>query len=384
MTGYARHLPALTILLIVLVLHFQVWRWLMAAGGMRRSLSRRLAASLAIGFVVALVLAGFSLSFTRVLQAVPPGSWIAWLRAAALGWALWSIGMFLAVSLWRCIPRFDPGRRRVLQAVGGGLFTAPVVVGGVGAFVERTRLVAREVDLPIDGLSPDLHGLRLVQLTDMHLGPFLSEKELARAVDMANEFRAHIALVTGDLITDRGDPLDACLRQLSRLKSSDGIFACMGNHEGYIRAENYTARQGRRLGIEFLRGASHLVRFGDASLNLAGVDHQKMGGPYLVKGRRLLREGSLNVLLSHNPDVFPVAAAQGYRLTMAGHTHGGQLAVELFGLSLNVSELFTPYVHGVYRRGRSAVHVSRGIGTVGIPVRIGAPPEVNLVRLCAT
>jgi uncharacterized protein len=221
-------------------------------------------------------------------------------------------------------------------------------------------------------------------LTDIHLGPFLSEKELARAVDMANEFRPHVALVTGDLITDRGDPLDACLLQLSRLKSANGIFACLGNHEGYTRAENYTARQGRRLGIEFLRGASHLVRFGDASLNLAGVDHQSMGRPYLVNGKRLLRPGSLNVLLSHNPDVFPVAAAQGYDLTMAGHTHGGQLALELGGLSLNLSEFFTPYVHGVYRRGRAAVHVSRGIGTVGIPVRLGAPPEVNLVRLCAT
>jgi hypothetical protein len=240
------------------------------------------------------------------------------------------------------------------------------------------------VDLSIIGLPPALQGLRLVQLSDIHLGPFLREKELVRAVGMANEFRAHIALVTGDLITDRADPLDACLRQLSLLKSSDGIFACMGNHESYIKAENYTAQQGRRLGIEFLRGASHLFRFGDASLNLAGVDHQKMGGPYLVDDGRLVRAGSLNVLLSHNPDVFPAAAAQGYDLTMAGHTHGGQLAFELFGLSLNLSEFFTPYVHGLYRRGRSAVYVSRGIGTVGIPVRIGAPPEVNLVRLCAT
>lgn len=384
MTGYARHLPALTILLIVLVLHFQMWRWLMVADGVRRSLSRRLAASLGMGSAVALMLAGFSLGFTRVLLAVPPGPWIAWMRAAALGWALWSIGVFLAVFLWRRIPEFDPGRRRLLQAAGGALLAAPVVAGGVGVFVERTRLVAREVDLPIDGLPPALQGLRLVQLSDIHLGPFLSEKQLARAVDMANEFRAHIALVTGDLITDRGDPLDACLRQLSRLKSSDGIFGCLGNHEGYIRAEKYTARQGHRLGIEFLRGASHQLRFGDASLNLAGVDYQRMGGPYLADGGRLLREGSLNVLLSHNPDVFPVAAAQGYRLTMAGHTHGGQLALELFGLSLNVAEFFTPYVRGVYRRRQSAVHVSRGIGTVGIPVRIGAPPEVNLVRLCAT
>jgi predicted MPP superfamily phosphohydrolase len=109
-----------------------------------------------------------------------------------------------------------------------------------------------------------------------------------------------------------------------------------------------------------------------------------MGGPYLRNSGHLVRQGSLNVLLSHNPDVFPVAAAQGYDLTMAGHTHGGQLALEISGHSLNLAKSFTPYVYGVYRRGRSVVHVSRGIGTVGIPVRLGAPPEVNLVRLCAT
>jgi predicted MPP superfamily phosphohydrolase len=384
MTGYARHLPVLIILLIVLALHLQGWRWLMAAGSMRRSLARRVAAGLAMGLAVGVLLAGFSLSFMRVLWAAPPGPWIAWVRAAAMGWALVSVGMFLAVLLWRHAPSFDPARRRLLQAAGGVFFAAPVVAGGMGFFVERVRLNARQLDLPLDGLPPDLQGLRLAQLTDIHLGPFLSEKELARAVDMANEFRPHLTLVTGDLITDRGDPLDACLRQLSRLKASDGIFGCMGNHEGYIRAQEYTAREGRRLGIEFLRSASRLLRFGNAYFNLAGVDHQTMGGPYLRNGERLVRQGSLNLLLSHNPDVFPVAAAQGYDLTMAGHTHGGQLAIEISGHSLNLAKFFTPYVYGVYRQGRSVLHVSRGIGTVGIPVRLGAPPEVNLVRLCAT
>ena len=91
-----------------------------------------------------------------------------------------------------------------------------------------------------------------------------------------------------------------------------------------------------------------------------------------------------NILLSHNPDVFAVAARQGWDLTLAGHTHGGQVNVEILNQSLNAARFFTPYIYGLYRQGRSSIWVTRGIGTVGVPARLGAPPEVAFIRLCAT
>ena len=118
---------------------------------------------------------------------------------------------------------------------------------------QRFDLSLREQDLEFPGLPKDLDGLRLVQLTDIHLSPFLTERELARAVDMANETRAHLALVTGDLITTARDPLDTCLRQLSRLRADAGVFGCLGNHEVYANAEDYVEQQGARLGIHYLR-----------------------------------------------------------------------------------------------------------------------------------
>ena len=108
-----------------------------------------------------------------------------------------------------------------------------------------------------------------------------------------------------------------------------------------------------------------------------------MGGPYLVGTGVLTEKGCYNVLLSHNPDVFPVAAAQGHDLIISGHTHGGQVNLEIPGMPLNVARFYTPYIHGTYRKGSSLLYVSRGIGTVGVPLRLGAPPEVNLIRLCA-
>jgi hypothetical protein len=116
-------------------------------------------------------------------------------------------------------------------------------------------------------------------------------------------------------------------------------------------------------------------------LNLAGVDYQTSTEPYLQKAGALVVPGACNVLLSHNPGVFPVAAGQGWNLTLSGHTHGGQVTVEILDQSLNPARFFTPYVHGLYRLGAAALYVTRGIGAIGFPARIGAPPEITLLRL---
>lgn len=260
---------------------------------------------------------------------------------------------------------------------------APAAALGYGTLIERLNFRVREVDVPLAGLADDLDGLRILQLSDIHLSAFLSEADLARVVDAARELRPHVTVVTGDLISSRGDPLDACIRQLARLKADAGVFGCMGNHERYAHVENYTAAAAARMGIEFLRQRSRQLRFGGAILNLAGVDYQRVGKreTYLKGAERLVVPGAANVLLSHNPDVFPVAARQGYHLMMAGHTHGGQVTVEILDQSISAARFFTPYVYGLYGDSRAAAYVTRGIGTIGLPARIGAPPEIAVLRL---
>jgi predicted MPP superfamily phosphohydrolase len=201
---------------------------------------------------------------------------------------------------------------------------------------------------------------------------------------MANETRAHIGLVTGDLISRSSDPLDACFRQLKRLRVDSEILGCLGNHEVYAGSEDATTEMGAGQGIEFLRHQSRMLQFGSARLNFAGVDYQSSKEPYLVGAEQLVVPEVTNILLSHNPDVFPVAARQGYDLTIAGHTHGGQVNMEILHQNMNLVRFITPYIYGIYKEGKSSIFVTRGIGTVGLPARIGAPPEVALIRLCAT
>jgi uncharacterized protein len=317
-------------------------------------------------------------------------------RQVRMAAALWIFGASVGYYLYRLhgyveakVVGFNPDRRRLLRTATGAAVCAPFGVIGYGTFIGRTNFRVREVEIPIRNLSPDLAGLRIVQLSDIHLSPFLSETELARVVDASNELRPHVAVITGDLISDRGDPLDACLNQLARLRPEAETLGCMGNHEIFAGAIPRAMEHGRRLGIRFLRNQHRSLKFGGGVLNIAGVDYQRISlrARYLEGAERMVERGAVNVLLSHNPDVFPAAARKGYDLTLAGHTHGGQVTVEILQQSLNVARFFTPYVYGLYQlesRGRMrSAYVTRGIGTVAMPVRIGAQPEIALVRLAA-
>jgi predicted MPP superfamily phosphohydrolase len=382
----ARNLPDLTLLGMVLLAqaaavfyllrepaaHSQSWirRTILASGG-------------ASGIVL---IVGFLLMFARVSRYFPVSA-ASWIRGSAMIWAFLSVlwtGSFLMWQVLKAFGREDhsPVRRQFLNATGAALFVAPVAAVAYGVFVERTNIRLREQKIMIPGLPEDLDGLRIVQLTDIHLSPFLSEKELGRCVGMANETNAHLALVTGDMISVNRDPLDACLKHLSGLHSEAGIFGCLGNHEIYAGCEDYATEHGARLGIRYLRMESAKLKFGGTVMNLAGVDYQRFRAPYLVGAEKLVQPGVFNVLMSHNPDVFPDAARQGYDLTIAGHTHGGQVRVEILRQDMNIARFFTPYVDGLYQERGKTIFVGRGIGTIGLPARLGAPPEVALLRLC--
>ena len=362
---------------------------LLRASGRLFSGGARTAARGAVFLFDALLLAGYSFTFSELVPRLGiPGQVALIMGAGILAYLITATAALAVYLAFKAIGKqlgaaVNPGRRRALNVAGNVLMAAPFAVMGYGAVVERLDFRVRELDVPLPGLPLDLDGLRILQLSDIHLSAFLHESELAKAIDMALDLRPHLTVVTGDLISSRGDPLDACIRQLARVKSDAGTFACMGNHERYARAERYAAEAGARAGIRFLRGEAQTLRFGNSVLNLAGVDYQSLAdrGHYLRGAERLVVPGALNVLLSHNPDVFPVAAQQGYNLLLAGHTHGGQVTVEILDQSINPARFFTPYVYGLFRAGRSAAYVTRGIGTIGIPARIGAPPEISILRL---
>ncbi len=296
----------------------------------------------------------------------------------------WSITP-IAAGIWLrrkfAAKPFDPDRRALLRTSVGALTAAPAVALGIG-IITRKDLTIREVSLSFPNLPKDLRGLRLVQLSDIHMSSFYSAADLRRAVDAANGLRADLMFVTGDLITDKFDPLDQCLLELKRLRAASGVWGCLGNHEQHAKVERYTAETAKKMGLFFLRQEREMLRFGADKLNLVGVDHQRRNLPYLQHAGQMVVPDAFNLLLSHNPDVFPVAEKQGFQLTVSGHTHGGQINLEVLGRNLNVVDLVTPFTKGTYHINSSSLYVNSGLGTIGVPVRLGSPPEVTLITLC--
>jgi uncharacterized protein len=337
-----------------------------------------------LGLVFVMMAFGLVLDSNRVHNHFP--SWVfSTVRATHLAWMIVSLSVFLLhliyINLFSNWYSHSPKRRAFLNTS----YVAPAIVLGYGALIERDQFQVREVEIPIKGLPRELHGLRLLQLTDIHIGAYMPERTLARVIDMANETKPNLAIMTGDLLTRRGDPLDECLRQLKRVKADAGLIGCMGNHELYSGALKYVETNASRMGMDFLRQRAKPMTFNGRTLNFVGYDYQaKRFGPYLKGAERLVDPNMVNILLSHNPDVFRISPEKGYQLTLSGHTHGGQIAVEYLNPYLNVASFVTPYVAGYYHERDSSLYVSRGVGTIGVPARVGVPPEITLIRLCAT
>lgn len=292
---------------------------------------------------------------------------------------------------------FSPSRRTFFQyaAVLAGGF--PFLAATYGFAAGRLRYKIERIDVPVANLPPELDGLRIAQLSDIHIGDYMPPREIARAVDMANSLQPDISFVTGDFVSSEGDPLDTCITELSRLRAPLGVWGCNGNHEIYAGVEDEAERLFRAKGMRLLRGANAVVEHKGGRFNLLGVDYQRdhmtsgePTGPMLHEIEPLIRRDMPNILLSHNPNSFRRAAELGIELSLAGHTHGGQVKVEIVDHSMSPARLITPFVAGLYHLPvhtngngpqKAALYVNRGLGTFGFPVRIGVPPEITLLTL---
>jgi predicted MPP superfamily phosphohydrolase len=301
-------------------------------------------------------------------------------------------------------------RRRFVQAATALAGAIPFGVGAYGFLIGRHNYQVHQVDLPVSGLPPELDGLRIAQLSDIHIGSYMSAAEVRRAVGLANELKPHLSVVTGDFVTGPNDPLESCISELARLQAPLGVWGCNGNHEIYAKAQERSADLFADHGMKLLRQENAEIIWRDAKFNLIGVDYQLARS---FHGRRLImlaRTGALvrrdipNILLSHNPNSFPRAAELGIELMLTGHTHGGQVRVEILDHDFSPAHFMTPYVAGLYKRPlgcdstlgdqevstatsaapAALVYVNRGLGTIGAPVRLGVPPEISLLTLrCA-
>jgi predicted MPP superfamily phosphohydrolase len=283
----------------------------------------------------------------------------------------------------------SPGRRRFLERAAAGATAAPFVAGAYGLLYGRLNLETTKQPIRLARLPKAFEGFRIAQLSDIHIGPFMPKEEIRKFAGIANALKPDLIVLTGDFVT--WDPATqlAVVEALSGLKAPFGVFGSLGNHDAWARVEDSITALFQQTGVRILRHEAVPITSHGESLNLIGVDFQTLRriGPtgatrHLLRGvETLMSPGQVNILLSHNPDTFDRAAELGIDLSLAGHTHGGQAALEFISPELAPSRLVTPYVAGWFQKPGGQLYVNRGIGTIGVPIRIGAPPEITVYEL---
>ena len=242
---------------------------------------------------------------------------------------------------------------------------------------EANSLSLERVTITLDRLPKALDGFKIVQLSDTHHSPFTSIEHIQRAVKIANRLRPDIFLLTGDYVSHDREYIAPVAAALGKLKSKYGTYACLGNHDHWTDADLVT-HLFRGEGINMLINEGLRIEARGASFWLAGVDDYMVGKTDLPAAMKGSYPDELKLLLAHNPIIFREAARLGIDLTLSGHTHGGQVKVRDDAKRLFPQRKLKA---GLYYRKNSQIYITRGIGTVVVPMRYRCPPEISLLEL---
>ena len=327
-----------------------------------------------------------------------------WLRALArfglyfqmltlLDLLLWGVAALVwrLAHLWRNglgVPPENPDRRRFLRqtsAAGAGLAAYGVFAGTIQARSDP-EIVRHQFHFP--SLPEGLDGLRIVQISDLHAGPLLQAGQMERWRRLAEEERPELLLVTGDIVDSLPEEAEAFVAAFKGFRAPRGIFAILGNHD-YFTDPRPIWKSLEAMGVEFLENRNAVVERNGALLGLVGLQDPMAShghfrsirygpGPDPNQAVQGLPPTAWRLCLSHRPNDWHLARRTGAHLTLSGHTHGGQVNL-IPGVSSAV--IMGPYTQGLYTRGEDHLYVNRGLGVVGLPVRIGAPPEITVLTL---
>jgi predicted MPP superfamily phosphohydrolase len=306
--------------------------------------------------------------------------------SAIFAWHLLAVPLWL---IWRAVRLVANGARRVVRGpvvepesavtrreflATASTFAPAILIGGAAAVGEAQleQFRTRRLDVPIAGLPPALEGLTIAHVSDLHIGRFTRAAVVERIVRATNDLDADLALLTGDLINFALRDLPAGMDFVRGLRAKHGVFLCEGNHD---LIENGPAfrRAMLRADLPFLRGETETLTIHGSPLQIFGLPWTHGSDSHsrsVAQLAPLRRSDAFPILLAHHPHAFDFA--QNFPLTLAGHTHGGQL---MLNEQLGFGPVLFRYWSGVYRRDGRTLVVSNGVGN-WFPIRIAAPAEI--------
>ena len=260
-------------------------------------------------------------------------------------------------------------------------FALAVIAAGYGYYQARRTPAVREVDVPIANLPPALVGLRIVQISDLHVGSTIKAPFVERVVARVNELQPDLIAFTGDLADGTVERLAPHTASLAELTAPLGVYFCTGNHEYYSGVERWT-EQARRLGFDVLINEGRQIDCGGGRIALAGTTDFSAGelvpdhASDPAKALAASDGADVRILLAHQPRSIEAASRAACHLQLSGHTHGGQFVPWKYVVSLQ-----QPYVAGLHKFRDTWIYIHRGTGYWGPPLRLGAPSEIALLTL---
>ncbi|MFQ5817118.1 MAG: metallophosphoesterase [Terriglobia bacterium] len=246
----------------------------------------------------------------------------------------------------------------------------------------RRRLYAIEVthwQIEVPRLPVAFTGLRLAQLSDIHHGLYMPLEHVAAAVELANRLEPDLVALTGDFVSHSRKYIEPVAEVLGRLCAPLGVFAVLGNHDFRVGANRVVAALAHH-GIEVLRNRHVRVARDSASLCVAGVDGVRDAEANLRQALQGVGTEATTFLLCHNPAILPCAAAYDIKLVLSGHTHGGQVGLGRLRRLAATRGLSLPFAHGWQEFNGTQLYISRGLGTVILPIRFRCPAEIPLLQ----
>ncbi|MCB2205442.1 metallophosphoesterase [bacterium] len=276
------------------------------------------------------------------------------------------------------------GRRDFLRTSLTGLTVISVSGPSFGKIASEPdfEVVYKTIRMP--GLPDKLRGTRIAMISDIHSGPTMSRKDLVPYVKHINKLKPDAILLPGDFIQNKNEEIEPVCDVFRHLKAPYGVYGCTGNHD-YFADADHVSNELEHAGVNMLRNEHAVLDIEGEQLALIGIDDVSDGNPFHSQFKTAvdgLDPRIPNILLCHKPYYLEDASEWGVNLMVSGHTHGGQIVLaRAFGVVVTIASLYSGYIEGLYEHDDTQMYITRGIGTVGIPIRINCPPEITLLTL---
>jgi len=297
------------------------------------------------------------------------------------------------------VVKFDESRRKFITA-STALVSGYAFIGGSVGAIEKDDYKIEEMTIKIPGLPAEQKGTSVVLISDVHSGPFMDTGLMSEYVDVINSLNPDLIFIPGDMTNSKKEEASPFAKSFRNLKSKYGVYATFGNHD-YFSDVNYIGDVVKNeTGIKILRNEALLIDVNGKPFSIMGTeDTRDSGGKSnpVIKGyitntiqtaSNLFAEKKIDsstvpkIILVHKPYIFDEVCDQNFDLMLSGHTHGGQVVFFKMGdINLSIASTVSKYISGLYQNAGKYLYVSRGIGTVGLPLRFNCPPEITKFTL---